>query len=280
MIRTTQLPSGHEMPVLGQGTWGMGEKAAERSAEVAALRYGFDLGMTLVDTAEMYADGGAEEVVGEAMAGRRNEIVLVSKVYPWNATRGGMAAACARSLSRLRTDYLDVYLLHWRESVPLEETLAGFEALKQAGKIRDFGVSNFDVDDMEEARGLQGGTAIATNQVLYNLKRRGIDLDLLPWCRERRIPIMAYSPLEHAPRRILADTLLNAIADRHGATPAQVALAWVLRHPDVVAIPKAGRREHINENRGALDVRLTAADLAELDRAFPAPRRKIPLAVR
>ena len=188
--------------MLGQGTWRMGEKRSQRAVEVAALQYGIDLGMTLIDTAEMYGDGGAEEVVGQAITGRRHEVFLVSKIYPWNATRSGTMAACARSLSRLRTDYLDLYLLHWRESEPLDETLAGLADLKQAGRIRDYGVSNFDVDDLEEAHTLPGGREIATNQVLYNLMRRGIEYDLLPWCRARGIPTMAYSPLEHSARRV------------------------------------------------------------------------------
>jgi diketogulonate reductase-like aldo/keto reductase len=280
VIRTTKLPSGREIPVLGQGTWRMGEKRSQRAVEVAALQYGLDLGMTLIDTAEMYGDGGAEEVVGQAIAGRRHEVFLVSKIYPWNATRSGTMAACARSLSRLRTDYLDLYLLHWRESEPLDETLAGLAELKQAGKIRDYGVSNFDVDDLEEAHTLPGGREIATNQVLYNLMRRGIEYDLLPWCRARGIPTMAYSPLEHSARRVKGDSLLQSIAVRHSATPAQIALAWLLHRPDIVVIPKAVQRDHVNENRAALDVRLTQEDLALLDREFPPPRRKVELATR
>jgi diketogulonate reductase-like aldo/keto reductase len=195
-VRTLQLPSGIPMPVLGQGTWGMGEDQARRQTEVAALRLGLELGMTLIDTAEMYAEGGAEEVTAEAVAGRRTEVFLVSKIYPHNATRHGAVEACERSLQRLKTDYLDLYLLHWRGAVPLAETLEAFQSLKQAGKIREYGVSNFDVRDLEEASAMPGGDEIATNQVLYNLMHRGIEWDLLPACRERGIPIMAYSPIE------------------------------------------------------------------------------------
>ncbi|HKW52904.1 MAG TPA: aldo/keto reductase, partial [Stellaceae bacterium] len=226
-MRFLRLPSGDEVPVLGLGTWGMGEARRRRSDEAAALRLGLDLGMTLIDTAEMYGEGGAEEVVGQAIAGRRDEVFLVSKVYPHNATRQGTIAACERSLKRLGTDRLDLYLLHWRGAVPLAETLGGFAALKRAGKIRHYGVSNFGVSDMEELWSLPGGTETATNQVLYNLTRRGIEWALLPWCRERRVPIMAYSPIEQG--RLLTKRALKTIATRRGATPAQIALAWLLR---------------------------------------------------
>jgi len=276
-IRTLLLPSGTAIPVLGQGTWGMGEDPAKQEAEVAALRLGLDLGLTLIDTAEMYGEGGAEEVVGEAIAGRRHDVFLVSKVYPHNATLHGAGEACERSLARLGTDYLDLYLLHWRESVPLAETLAAFQSLKRLGKIRDYGVSNFDVDDMEEANALPGGEDIATNQVMYNLAHRGIEWDLLPWCRERGIPIMAYSPIDQG--GMLEHPQLKAVAARHDATPAQVALAWLLDR-DVVAIPKASSAAHVRENRGALDLTLTDEDLSDLDRAFPPPRRKVALEVR
>ncbi|MFB5085376.1 aldo/keto reductase [Symbiobacterium thermophilum] len=274
-IPTLSLPSGEWVPVLGQGTWTMGESRRSRREEAEALRLGLDLGMTLIDTAEMYADGGAEEVVAEAIAGRRDEVFLVSKVLPGNASRRGTIEACERSLRRLRTDRIDLYLLHWRGRHPLAETLEAFAELVRAGKIRYWGVSNFDTGDMEELTGLPGGAAVATNQVLYNLSRRGIEYDLLPWCRERRIPIMAYSPIEQG--RILENTVLRRVAARHGATPAQVALAWLLRQKDVMVIPKAGRPEHVRENRAALDLELTAEDLAELDRAFPSPTRKVPL---
>ena len=274
-MKTLALPSGRRMPVLGQGTWGMGEDRAKRQAEISALRLGLDLEMTLIDTAEMYGEGGAEEVVGEAIAGRRAEVFLVSKVYPHNATRRGAVAACERSLRRLRTDHLDVYLLHWRGSVPLAETLEGFRTLKLAGKILDYGVSNFDQKDMEEAFALPGGVEIVTNQVLYNLMRRGIEWDLLPWCRERRIAIMAYSPIEQG--ALLNYRVLKVIASRYEATPAQVALGWVLGQTGIVAIPKASAELHVRENRAALDLKLTTSDLAELEHSFPPPRKKMPL---
>jgi diketogulonate reductase-like aldo/keto reductase len=253
----------------------MGEDRAKRQAEISALRLGLDLEMTLIDTAEMYGEGGAEEVVGEAIAGRRAEVFLVSKVYPHNATRRGAVAACERSLRRLKTDHLDVYLLHWRGSVPLAETLEGFRTLKLAGKILDYGVSNFDQEDMEEAFALPGGVEIVTNQVLYNLMRRGIEWDLLPWCRERRIAIMAYSPIEQG--ALLNHRVLKVIASRYEATPAQVALGWVLRQTGIVAIPKASTELHVRENRAALDLKLTTSDLAELEQSFPPPRKKMPL---
>jgi len=253
----------------------MGENAAARRSEAAALRLGLDLGLTLIDTAEMYGEGGAEEVVAEAMAGRRAEVFLVSKFYPHHASRKGVGQACEASLRRLRTDYLDLYLLHWRGSIPFRETLEALVALKASGKIREYGVSNLDLDDMEEMCALSGGDAMATDQVLYNLSRRGVEWDLLPWCRERSIPLMAYSPIEQG--RILRRPELRAIAARHQATPAQIALAWLLRHPDVMAIPKAATPQHVRENRAALELILTAEDLKELDRAFPPPTRKRPL---
>lgn len=279
-VRTTWLPSERAMPVLGQGTWRIGEDRSRREQEVAALRLGLDLGMNLIDTAEMYAEGGAEEVVGEVIAGRRDKVCIVSKVYPHNATRRGAIQACERSLRRLKTDYIDVYLLHWRGDVPLSDTLQAFQILKEQGSIRDYGVSNFDVDDMEEAFALPGGDAIATNQVLYNLLHRGIEWDLIPWSRERRIPIMAYSPVGHnaaEQKRLFGNRTMKAIAARHNATPAQIALAWFFRHPDMVVIPKAGRPDHIRENRAALDLQLTERDFKELDEAFPPPKRKVPL---
>jgi diketogulonate reductase-like aldo/keto reductase len=274
-MREVILPDGERVPALGLGTWGMGEAGTRGADVVAALRLGLDLGMTLVDTAEMYAEGGAEEVVAKAIAGRRDAVFLVSKVYPHNATRRGTVAACERSLERLGTDRLDLYLLHWRGDVPLEETLEGFAALIAAGKIRRWGVSNFDTDDMAELWALPGGGAAAGNQVLYNLKRRGIEWDLLPWCRERRVPVMAYSPVEQG--RLLAKRALKEVARRRGATPAQVALAWVLRQDGVIAIPKAAQAAHVRENRAALDLALAPDDLAALDAAFPPPRAKHPL---
>jgi diketogulonate reductase-like aldo/keto reductase len=276
-LASTRLPSGEAMPSLGQGTWGMAEDAQRRKEEVAALRLGIDLGMTLIDTAEMYADGGAEVLVGEAIAGRRDELFLVSKVLPENATKSGTVTACEQSLRRLGTDRLDLYLLHWRGNIPLEETLDAFAALVDAGKIRYWGVSNFDVVDMIELWGITGGADVAADQVLYNLTRRGIEYDLLPWCRKRSIPIMAYSPIEQG--RLLGHPALKRVAARHNAKSAQVALAWLLRQDGVVAIPKAANVVHVRENRGALALRLTAQDLAALDRAFPAPTEATPLAM-
>lgn len=273
-MKTVQLSS-DVVPVLGQGTWGMGEDARHRRAEVAALRLGLDLGMRLIDTAEMYGEGGAEEIVGEAMAGRREEVFLVSKVYPHNATQRGAIAACERSLKRLGTDRLDLYLLHWRGNVPLAETLAAFNSLVSTGKIRHWGVSNFDPEDLQALRALEGGQAVAANQVLYNLSRRGPEWDLLPRCREHEVSVMAYSPIEQG--RILNEPALKAVAIRQEATPAQVALAWLLEQEGVVSIPKATQLEHVRENRAAADLQLSAADRVELNRAFPAPRGPVPL---
>ncbi len=274
-IPTLKLPAGERVPILGQGTWYMGEDYDARRDEVAALRLGMDLGMTLIDTAEMYAAGGAEEVVAEAIAGRRDEVFLVSKVLPSNASRRGTIEACERSLKRLKTDRIDLYLLHWRGRFPLAETLEAFDTLVKAGKIRHWGVSNFDTSDMEELVRLRGGAAVATNQVLYNLTRRGIEYDLLPWQRQRRIPTMAYSPIEQG--RMLHHAALKQVASRHGATAAQVALAWLLRQGDMMVIPKAGRLEHVRQNRAAVDLQLTVQDLADLNAAFRPPTRKMPL---
>ena len=268
-MRTTMLPSGEAVPILGQGTWFMGDRARQRKDEIASLQLGIDLGMTLIDTAEMYGDGAAEELVGDAIAGRREEVFLVSKVLPNNATRRGTIAACERSLARLKTDWLDLYLLHWRGGTPLAETLAALEELVRTGKIRHWGVSNFDGGDMKELVRLRGGSSAATNQVLYNLTRRGIEYDLLPWCREHGVPVMAYSPIEQG--RLLGHRALQEVAEQHAATPAQVSLAWVLRQERVIAIPKAGTEAHVRENRGALDIALTAEDIKALDRAFPPP---------
>jgi diketogulonate reductase-like aldo/keto reductase len=276
-VRMTALPSGELVPILGQGTWQMGENRARRKDEIAALQLGLDLGMALIDTAEMYGDGAAEELVGEAISGRRNEVFLVSKVLPDRATRRGTPAACEGSLRRLGTDHLDLYLLHWPGEVPLEETLEAFLSLVKAGKIRYWGLSNFDVSGIDELVALPGGSTVTTDQVLYNLMRRGIEWDLLPGCLEQGIPIMAYSPMEQG--RLLADATIGKIAARHAATPAQVALAWVIRMDGVIAIPKASTPAHLRTNHGALDLRLTEQDLAELDRAFPPPTRKVPLEV-
>lgn len=274
-MRTLQLLSGQAIPVLGMGTWRMGEQTRNRPNEIKALRHGLDLGLSLIDTAEMYGEGGAETVIAEAIAGRRSEVFLVSKVYPHNASRQGAIAACERSLKRLNTDYLDLYLLHWRGSVPLADTLEAFQALQQAGKIRSYGVSNFDPEDMAEAARLKGGDAIVTNQVLYNLMRRGIELNLLPWCRQQQIPIMAYSPIEQG--RLLNHQTLTAIAQDRGVTTAQVAIAWLLQQEDVIVIPKSSRIEHVEQNCAALDLQLSPAELATLDTAFPPPTKPMPL---
>jgi diketogulonate reductase-like aldo/keto reductase len=266
----TILFGDREVPTLGQGTWFMGEDPDERAREVRSLQLGLDLGMTLIDTAEMYGEGGAEEVVGEALRGRRDSCFLVSKVYPQNAGRRSAIEACERSLKRLGTDYLDLYLLHWRGRIPLAETVQAFEHLQRQGKIRRWGVSNLDMDDMEELFSISGGKACATDQVLYNLTRRGIEWDLLPWCRRNGIPVMAYSPIEQG--RIPARGTLQSIADRHDATPFQVALAWVLAQDGVVAIPKASDPDHVRANRAAADLDLTPDDLAALDKEFPPPK--------
>lgn len=274
-MKTIRLPSGRVIPALGLGTWRMGEDARQRQTEIMALQQGLDLGMTLIDTAEMYGEGGAEEVIAEAIVNRRSQVFLVSKVYPHNASRRSAVAACERSLKRLQTDYLDLYLLHWRGSLPLAETLEAFQQLQQAGKIRDYGVSNFDLDDMEEAMSLAGGDAIATNQVLYNLMRRGVEWDLLPWCRQHNLPIMAYSPVEQG--RLLKQPALRTIAQQRNVTPAQIAIAWLLHQQDVIVIPKASSITHVEQNRGAADLQLTTDELEALDVAFPPPAKPTPL---
>jgi diketogulonate reductase-like aldo/keto reductase len=276
-MRQISMPNGERVPVLGMGTWGMGETRTSGADMVAALKLGLDLGMTLIDTAEMYGEGGAEKVVGRAIAGRRDEVYLVSKVYPHNAGRKDAVAACERSLKRLGTDRLDLYLLHWRGEVPLAETLEAFAALERAGKIRAWGVSNLDTSDMKELSTLASGKACASNQVLYNLIRRGIEWDLLPWCREHRVPIMAYSPIEQG--RLLTRPALRRLATARGVMPAQLALSWVLHQTGVIAIPKAASPEHLRENRAALDLALSPAELEALDEAFPPPKRKEPLAM-
>ena len=274
-MKIVTLPSGEKLPALGQGTWNMGDRRETRAEEISTLQLGLDLGLKLIDTAEMYGEGNAEELVGEAIAGRRDQVFLVSKVYPHNASRKGIIAACERSLERLRTDRLDLYLLHWRGSIPFGETIEGFAALQKAGKIRYYGVSNLDLDDMQELLSLPGGEAVATNQLLYNLTRRGIEWDLLPWLREHRIPVMAYSPIEQS--RLVRNPKLTDFAKRHGMTPAQAALAWLLAKDDIIAIPKTGHRERVRENFGALEHGLPAEQLAELDRLFPPPRKAAPL---
>jgi diketogulonate reductase-like aldo/keto reductase len=271
-MRTVKLPAGEAVPALGQGTWHLGEDPRNRPQEIAALRLGLDLGMTLIDTAEMYV--GAEDLIREAIAGRRQECFIVDKVVPSHATRRGTIEACEHSLRRLVTDRIDLYLLHWRGSVPLEETVDAFDELVDTGKIRYWGVSNFDVADMNELFQI-AEIDPQTDQVLYNLTHRGVEWDLLHWCRTRGIPIMAYAPLEEG--ELLDHSALRRVAERHGATPAQIAIAWVLQHPDVMAIPKAGTPEHVRENRRALDIQLTSSDLRDLDHVFDAPDRKIPL---
>ncbi len=274
MIRQIRLPDGELIPALGQGTWRMGERPGERANEIAAIREGVALGMSLIDTAEMYGDGATESFLAEALAGLREQVFLVSKAYPHNASRDRLMLSCDASLKRLNTDWIDLYLLHWRGQVPLAETVAGMQALQAAGKVRHWGVSNLDLDDMEELTAAGGG-ACATDQVLYNLARRGPEFDLLPWLADRRIPPMAYSPVEQG--RLARSAELTRIAQAMGAAPLQVALAWVLRLRDVIAIPKSGDVMHVQQNHGALDLVLSDDDLAALDDAFPPPRNKSPL---
>lgn len=269
-MKQVTLPDGERVPALGMGTWNMGDDRATRTEEIATLRLGLDLGLRLIDTAEMYGEGLSESLIGEAIAGRRDEVFLVSKVYPHNASRRGIAAACERSLRRLGTDRLDLYLLHWRGDVPFEETVEGLQALQREGKIRHYGVSNLDLSDMEELWEVPGGDEVAVNQLLYNLSRRGIEWDLLPWLRERRVPVMAYSPIEQA--RLVRHPKLVDFAQACGMTPAQVALAWLLARDGIIAIPKTGHRDRLRENIGALSHTLTAEQLATLDGIFPPPK--------
>ena len=271
-MKTISFPDGRTVPALGIGTWKMGEDARRRPHEQKALSRAIDLGMTLIDTAEMYGEGAAEELIGEVIRGRRAEVFLVSKVYPHNAGRRGAVQACERSLQRLGVDSIDLYLLHWPGSVPLEETFEAFGRLKESGKIGAYGVSNFDVEELEEAWELQLGRNIATNQILYNLTRRNVEHGVLPWCHERHIPVMAYSPVEQG--RLLQNRKLVDVAKQRDATPAQIALAWLLAQDEVIVIPKAGDPRHVEENRQAGDIELTAAELAELDRAFPRPKQR------
>jgi diketogulonate reductase-like aldo/keto reductase len=276
-MRTVALPGGETVAALGQGTWYMGERRGEAANEAAALRLGIDLGMTLIDTAEMYASGGAEQVVAEAVGGIRDQVFIVSKVLPQNASRVGVPAACERSLKRLRTDRIDLYLLHWRGGHPLAETVAAFEALKAAGKIRYWGVSNLDTADMDELAGVPGGAGCAANQVLYHPDSRGIEFDLLPWCIKHQVPIMAYSPLGHHVRKLLGSSALREVAQRHTATPAQVAIAWGMRSGHAISIPKAADVAHVRENAGAMDLALTPEDLAAIDAMHRPPGRKASL---
>jgi diketogulonate reductase-like aldo/keto reductase len=276
-MKTVTLPDGERVPALGQGTWRMGENTRGREDEVAALRLGIELGMTLIDTAEMYGEGGAEEVVADAIDGQRNRVFVVTKVYPHNASRTELPKACARSLKRLRIDAIDLYLLHWRErSTRLDETVEAFEKLRDAGNIKRWGVSNFDVEDMEDLWSIENGTNCAANQVLYNLENREIESGLLHWSHENKVPIMAYSPVGHG-RGLLANATLKKIAKRHSATTSQIALAWVLRQPGVIAIPKASSEKHVRDNAQSIRVKLTNEDLADLDWEFPPPKSKKPL---
>jgi diketogulonate reductase-like aldo/keto reductase len=270
-MKTVALPDGERVPALGQGTWNMGDDRAKRSAEIAALQCGIELGMTLIDTAEMYGDGRAEALVAEAIAGQRDKVFLVSKVLPNHASKRGTLAACEQSLKRLKTDCIDLYLLHWRGSEPFAETLEAFMQLQRAGKIRHYGVSNLDLADMREWWQCTGGAATAVNQLLYNPLRRGIEWALLPWLRERRVPVMAYSPLEQA--RLLKQKAFAALAARIGTTPAQLALAWLLGNDDAIVIPKSGDAARVRENAAALEIKLDSAQRAELDRQFPPPSR-------
>lgn len=271
------LPCGERVPALGQGTWNIGDDPAARQEEIAALRLGLDLGLTLIDTAEMYGDGRSEQLVGEAIAGRRHEVFLVSKVYPHNASRRAMPKSCEASLRRLGVETIDLYLLHWPGGVPLAETVEAFEALQRAGKIRHWGVSNFDRDGMQELQDTPGGAAVQANQVLYHLAERGIEWDLRPWLRERRVPVMAYSPFDQG--RLLRKKALAEFARQHGMAPGQVALAWLLAQEGVIAIPKAANRRRVQENAAALAHPLTPAQLQELDRLFPPPKGPRPLAM-
>ncbi|MBC8026466.1 MAG: aldo/keto reductase [Steroidobacteraceae bacterium] len=271
-MRFTNI-SGEPVPVLGQGTWQLGDRPERRKTELATLQLGIDLGLTLIDTAEMYGDGASEELVAEAIAGRRDEVFVVTKILPSNATsRKQIVSACERSLRRLKIESIDLYLLHWRQSEDLATVVATFGELAAAGKIRHWGVSNFDVADLEELDALPRGAQAASNQVLYNVSRRGIEFDLLPLARKRELMVMAYTPIE--PGRILGSPALLEVAARHHATPAQIALAWVIRESGVVAIPRTGSPDHVRENAAALDIRLTNADLADIDRAFPPPKKQ------
>jgi diketogulonate reductase-like aldo/keto reductase len=278
-MRTVALSDGKRVPVLGQGTWGMGASKTARARELAALRLGIELGMSLIDTAEMYADGGAEEIVAEAIEEQRQHPFVVTKAYPHNASHTELPKACERSLKRLRIDRIDLYLLHWRERTPpLQETVDAFEELHAAGKIKRWGVSNFDVDDMKELFSLEHGRKCAANQVLYNLQNREIEFDLLPWSQTNKIPIMAYSPVGHS-GQLLRNAVLEKIAKTHDATPAQIALAWVLRQAGTIAIPKASNEEHIHDNAASIKIKLTKKDLTDLDQEFPPPKSKRPLPI-
>jgi diketogulonate reductase-like aldo/keto reductase len=273
-MKTVTLPDGERVPALGQGTWRMGENTRTHKDEVAALRLGIELGMTLIDTAEMYGEGGAEKIVADAIEGERDRVFVVSKVYPHSASRTELPRACKRSLKRLRIDTIDLYLLHWRErNTHLPETVEAFEKLRAAGKIKRWGVSNFDVEDMEELWSIENGTNCAANQVLYNLENREIEFGLLQWSTNNNVPIMAYSPVGHG-RGLLESATLKKIAKRHDATTSEIALAWMLRQPRVIAIPKASKERHVRDNARSIEIELTNEDLVELDREFPPPKSK------
>lgn len=278
--RKVTFPDGTLLPSIGQGTWHMGEDPRKRKKEVKALQLGIELGMKVIDTAEMYANGGAEQVVGEAIQGRREEVFIVSKVYPHHAGLDRINTACENSLKRLGTDYLDLYLLHWRGGVPLEETIEGMEKLKKEGKIKRWGVSNFDTADMEELWNQPNGKKCVINQVLYHLGSRGIDFDLIPWHREREMPIMAYSPLAQGGslrRQLLTEPIMMEMAEKYHAQPLQIALAWTIRSGNCLAIPKAVQEEHVIANAEAAAIEFSEKDLQKIDQAFPAPTRKMPL---
>jgi diketogulonate reductase-like aldo/keto reductase len=278
-MKTVSFADGAKVPALGQGTWRMGESKGAHKDEVEAVRLGIELGMTLIDTAEMYGEGGAEEVVGEAIAGQRDRVFVVTKVYPYNATRTKMPEACERSLKRLRIDVIDLYLVHWRQkSPPLPETVDAFEKLRSAGKIKRWGVSNFDAGDMKELFAIAKGPNCAADQVLYNLEHRGVEVDLMPWCRKNNVPTMAYSPLGHG-RGFMTDPTLQKVAQRHDASAAQIALAWLLRQPNVITIPKASNLTHVRENARSIDIEFAKGDLEEIEHRFPPPRSKQPLAM-
>lgn len=272
-MKEANFPDGKRVPALGQGTWAMGENKRAHRDEVAALLLGIELGMTLIDTAEMYGEGGAEKVVADAIDGQRQRVFVVTKVYPHNASRSELPKACDRSLKRLRTETIDLYLLHWRGNVPLKETVEAFEKLRSAGKIRRWGVSNFDIEDMKKLFAIEARSACAANQVLFNLENRAIEFDLLPWSQKNKIPIIAYSPVGHG-RGLLNNAMLKKIAKRHGATPAQIALAWVLRQPNMITIPKAANQTHVRDNARSAEIELRKDDLADLDREFPPPKAK------
>lgn len=276
-VKQVYFPNGIHVPALGQGTWNMGEQETTAAQEIKALQFGIDLGFTLIDTAEMYANGGSETIVGKAIQGRRDQVFLVSKVLPSHASNTGTVNACEASLKRMKTDYIDLYLLHWPGSIPIDETVNAMTSLVQQGKIRQWGVSNFDLSELQKLFSFIRPNQLATNQVLYNLSRRGIEYDLLPWQTKNHIPLMAYAPIEQG--RLLQHPALIKLAEQHYVKPSQIALAWILRHSNVIAIPKASTIEHVKDNASALSITLTEQDIAYLDHHFPPPQHKMPLEV-